>query len=183
VLREAIFAATLAELSEVGYAKLSMEQVAARAQTSKSTLYHRWTGRVELVVDAIGHTLPTFAPPADTGELRADLRAVLAQIADQMCGPTGEAVRGLFVEAFRDPELMAVIRAHFDDPVEPLMFEVLRRGAVRGEVRPGALTPRIARVGPELLRQHVLVHGAPVADAVIIEIVDEVLVPLIRAHP
>ncbi|MGH3672040.1 MAG: TetR-like C-terminal domain-containing protein, partial [Pseudonocardiaceae bacterium] len=59
------------------------------------------------------------------------------------------------------------------------VLEALRRGAARGEVRPSALTPRIASVGPELLRQHVLVHGTPVPEQVLIEIIDEVVLPLI----
>jgi hypothetical protein len=70
-------------------------------------------------------------------------------------------------------------RAHFDDPVEPVMLEVLRRGAMRGQVRPGALTPRIARVGPDLLRHHALVHGTPIDQSVIVEIVEQVLLLLL----
>jgi hypothetical protein len=58
---------------------------------------------------------------------------------------------------------------------------VLRRGAVRGEVRAAALTPRIASVGPDLLRQYFLVHPAPIPDRVLIEIVDDVIIPLIQS--
>jgi hypothetical protein len=49
-------------------------------------------------------------------------------------------------------------------------------------VRPAALTHRIASVGPALLRQHFLIHGAPVPDSVLVEIVDDVMMPLVSVH-
>jgi hypothetical protein len=51
---------------------------------------------------------------------------------------------------------------------------------VRGEVRPSALTTRIASVGPDLLRQHFMAYRSPIPDRVLIEIVDDVILPLIR---
>jgi hypothetical protein len=95
----------------------------------------------------------------------------------------GEAVRGLLAESIRDPELNRMVRERFVEPGLAQALEVLRRGAVRGEVRPGALTPRIASVGPWLLRQHFMVYGAPVPDSVVVEIVDDILMPIISASP
>jgi hypothetical protein len=83
------------------------------------------------------------------------------------------------VESVRDPELMAVVRIRFIDPGIAMVLDVLRRGAVRGEVRPTALTHRIASVGPGLIRQQYMVYGAPIPDDVVLELVDEVLMPLI----
>ena len=57
-LYAAIFEATLAELTAVGYAELKMEHVASRARASKGSLYRRWSSRAELVADAVHHTLP-----------------------------------------------------------------------------------------------------------------------------
>lgn len=84
-------------------------------------------------------------------------------------------------ETIRNPELMEVIRIRFIDPSISLFLDVLRRGAVRGEVRAAALTPRVASVGPALVRQHFLIHHPPIPDRVLVEIVDEVILPLIRA--
>ena len=89
--------------------------------------------------------------------------------------------RGLMAETIRHPDLMAVIRTRFIDPSVSLFLDVLRQGAVRGEVRATALTPRIASVGPDLLRQHFLVHRSPIPDQVLVEIVDDVIIPLIRS--
>ena len=49
----AICDATLALLLEVGYDRMSMDAVAARAHASKATIYRRWPGKQELVLDAV----------------------------------------------------------------------------------------------------------------------------------
>lgn len=183
-LNSAIFAATIAELTEVGYAELTMKGIAHRARASKGSLYRRWPSLAELVVDAIsygtfGDEAPIIEPP-DTGSVRDDVLEFMRRFAAKLNGPSGEAIRGLMTEILRDPDLMRVIHNRFIEPVTDFMLEALRRGVVRGEVRPTALTPRVATVGPDLLRHHVLLNGAPIDDAVLVEIVDEVVMPLVR---
>ncbi len=180
-LYAAIYEATLEELTAVGYADLKMEHVANRARASKGSLYRRWSSRAELVVDAIHHTIPSCAERPDTGSVREDLLGCLRGFATLLNGPSGEAIRGLMAETMRNPDLMKVVRIRFIDPGVNLFLEVLRRGAVRGEVRATAPSPRIASLGPDLLREHFMVHRTPIPDRVLIEIVDEVIIPLIRA--
>ena len=179
-LYAAIFEATLEELTAVGYAELKMEHVASRARASTGSLYRRWSSRAELVADAVHHTIPGCGEAPDTGSVREDILGGLRGFAKLLNGPSGEAVRGLMAETIRDPDLMEVIRTRFVEPGVNVFLDVLRRGAVRGEVRPSALTTRIASVAPELLRQHFLAHRSPVPDQVLIEIVDEVIMPLVR---
>jgi AcrR family transcriptional regulator len=178
----AIYEATLAELAETGYNDLTMERVAARAKASKGSLYRRWSSRVELVVDAMHHSRPYEIEEPDTGSTREDLLGLLRSLGLVHSGPPGEASQGLMFEVLRHPELLAAVRARFVEPAIASVLEILRRGAVRGEVRPGALTYRIASVAPDLLRQHRLVYGAPIPDSVIVEVVDEVMMPLVAVH-
>ena len=180
-LYAAIFEATLDELTEVGYAQLKIEHVANRARASKGSLYRRWSSRAELVADAVHYAFPHCAELPDTGSVREDILSCLRGTANLLNGPSGEAARGLMAETIRDPELMEAIRIRFIDPGIDLFLDVLRRGAVRGEVRATALTHRIASVGPALLRQYFLVHRSPIPDHVLIEIVDEVVLPLVCA--
>ncbi|HET9256623.1 MAG TPA: TetR/AcrR family transcriptional regulator [Pseudonocardiaceae bacterium] len=180
VLYSAIFEATLDELTEAGYAELRMERIASRAHASKGSLYRRWSSRAELVADAIHYAFPTQKEPPDTGSVREDMMGCLRTFADLLNGPSGEAIRGLMAETIRNPELMDAIRVRFIDPGVDGFLRILRRGAIRGEVRANALTRRIASVGPDLLRQHFLVYRS-ISDKVLTEIVDEVIIPLIRA--
>jgi hypothetical protein len=55
----------------------------------------------------------------------------------------------------------------------------LARAAERGEVRPDRVTPRIARLPGDLLRQEILHQRGDAPDAVLTEILDEVFLPLV----
>jgi AcrR family transcriptional regulator len=181
VLVDAIHAATLEELSETGYAGLSVERVAKRARTSKAAIYRRWPARADLVAAAIRHGVEhdqQMAP--DTGDVRADLFAVLRRAADLLAGPLGEAARGLLTEALADPEKTKAVRERVVRGREQVIATVLERGVRRGEVGPQALTAQVISVPPTMLSQHFLIYGTPIEDAVINEILDRVVMPLIR---
>jgi len=181
-LRAAIHAAVLDELRERGFAALTMDSVAARAHTGKATLYRYWPSKVELLVDAAESSMSQIDIPDDDGDLRGQLLAVLRQVASDLDSPAGVAVRHLIAELVRTPELTQAVRPHLDDPVIPSVMEVLRRAAVRGHIPVTALTPRVAGVGPDILRTHAIGHGTPIADSVVVEIVDLVLLPLLRGY-
>jgi len=72
-----VIAATLAELSRVGYEAMRVEDVAALSGVNKTTIYRRWPTKEELLMSAIGAAADTRMPPIDTGSLRGDLRASL----------------------------------------------------------------------------------------------------------
>jgi AcrR family transcriptional regulator len=169
----------MAELAEVGYARLSVERVAERAGASKASLYRRWPGKVELVMDAVHHVLPDPTAVPDTGSLRGDLLAVLRTVADQLAGPAGQAIRGLLSDALRDEGRAAQLREHARGTSQRTMREVVRRAGARGELDPDAITLRQLETGHALMRFHFLVNGPPIPDSVIVEIVDEVLLPLL----
>lgn len=181
-LRAAIHAAVLDELRECGFAALTMDAVAARARTGKATLYRHWPGKIELIVDAVRSSLSQIEVPEDDGDLRGQLLALLSRVADDMAGPSGAAARILVAELVRTPELTQLIRPHMTDPVIAPILEVLRRAAVRGHIPVAALTPRVAGVGPDMLRSYALVNGTPIPDTVVGEIVDLVLLPLLRGY-
>jgi AcrR family transcriptional regulator len=180
-LNDAILTAAMSELIEFGYQNFSMERVAERARTGKTSVYRRWSSRAELVVDALLHNLPGRQEPPDTGDLRRDLLAALRHMADFLDGPTGEAVRGLMSETLHDRELATIARAKILDTVPAAYLTILTRAAARGEIRPQALQDHVAAVAPTLLRQHFLVHGAPIPDEVLVRIVDDIMIPLVRA--
>ncbi|WP_433664289.1 TetR/AcrR family transcriptional regulator [Nocardia sp. CA-128927] len=182
-LERAILTATLDELADVGYSGLTMERVALRARTSKTVLYRRWPGRAELVMDAckIGR-IPEVDIP-DTGSLRTDVLALLRQMSATMATPFGGIMRGLLAEMTRDPELGRLIRerVHKVGPVS--INAILERAIERGEVDRRILDSRRATVATDLLRNHFLLFGTPVDDAIIVDIVDEVYLPLVLRHP
>jgi AcrR family transcriptional regulator len=180
LLTHNIFKAAMAELAESGYAGVSMERVAERAGTGKASLYRRWSSRAELMVDALRHQFPDQAQLPDTGNFRGDCLTMMRMIQGLLSGPVGQAARGLMSEAIRDTELAEAARARIIDSGDEMMLELLRRGHARGEVRSEALNLLVAGVGPAVMRQHFLMHGAPIEDAFMQEVVDRVIIPLVR---
>jgi hypothetical protein len=61
------------------------------------------------------------------------------------------------------------------------MREVVRRAVESSELPPGTITARQLEAGLSVMRFHFLTHGGPVPDRVIVEIVDEVMLPLLYA--
>jgi AcrR family transcriptional regulator len=181
-LRAAVHAAVLDELREGGIAALTMDAVAARARTGKATLYRHWPGKIELVLDALQSSTPRMEIPDDDGDLRGQLLAVLRHIAGAIDSPHGDAILGMIAELIRAPELAESLRPHVVVPFTDSIMEVLRRAAVRGQIPAAALTPRVAMLGHDLLLANAIINGTAVPDAVVIEIVDLVLLPLLRGY-
>ncbi|MQA96496.1 MAG: TetR family transcriptional regulator [Streptosporangiales bacterium] len=177
-LEKAILQATLDELAETGFAGMTIERIAERARTGKASVYRRWPSRYELAMAAIYRIAPDPASPPDTGTLRGDLLALLRATAAMLSGPGGEAMRGLVGDVLRDEKRMARIREVSQGSGRRAVEEVTRRAVARGEIDAAAVTTRRLETGQALLRQHFLFNGAPIPDTVILEIVDEVLVPL-----
>jgi AcrR family transcriptional regulator len=180
-LDKAILEATLAEIDMSGYAALSMERVAERARASKASLYRRWPSKVELVLATVYGLLPDPAAAADTGSLRGDLLALFRSAAGLLAGPAGTAIRGLISEALRDPELAAQLRRYTRGRSVAAMRDIVRQAMEGGELPPAMITARQLEAGLSVMRFHFLVHGGPVPDQVIVEIVDEVVLPLLHA--
>jgi AcrR family transcriptional regulator len=178
-LRTAIHAAVLDELREGGITALTMDAVAARARTGKATLYRHWPSKTELVVDAFQSSLPPIDVPEDDGDMRGQLLTVLRKTADIFDSHIGSAVLAMLCES---PELAKTLRPHIVLPFTGPLMEVHRRAAVRGEIAATALTPRVTTVGPDLLMAHAVIDGPAVPDAVVVEIVDLVLLPMLRGY-
>ncbi|WP_249998079.1 TetR/AcrR family transcriptional regulator [Actinoplanes sp. M2I2] len=123
--RRAILTAALDLLSETGYARLTIEAIAGRAGVGKQTIYRWWRGKGAVILDAlVENAVPAELP--DTGDLEADLRAV---------------VRGTVAE-FADPRLSATTRA--------LTAETLADEALGDQVRDRLLRPQLAAVRDRL---------------------------------
>ncbi|MBR7825686.1 TetR/AcrR family transcriptional regulator [Actinospica sp. MGRD01-02] len=182
-LEKAILAATLEELAEVGYARLTMERVALRAHTGKAALYRRWPGRAELVVDACTAGEIDDEEPPDTGSLRTDVLTVMRQNADHLTGHRGDVLRGLIADLMNDPEFARLVRERVRTAGPGAIRLVLQRAVDRGELGPWLLDSRRVTVATDLLRNHYLLYGAPIPDDVITGIVDDVYLPLLLAPP
>jgi AcrR family transcriptional regulator len=180
-LEQAIFQAVLDQLQSVGYAGLTMEGVAACAHTGKAALYRRWPRKEELVVDALDHAMPSLAELPDTGSLREDLLALLRRMVAMVNSATGCALRCLLAEVDREHPFARLLHERVFAPRKRAFRAVLERAVDRGQVRAGAAGQLVADAGPALVMQRFLAEGPPVPDDFVVAVLDEVVLPLLRA--
>ena len=184
-LEDAIRQAACAELVAVGFDSFSMESVAARAKTGKGSIYRRWPDKQHLVLDALDCGLPQ-PPPGDILAVvqgvstRDAILMILTLIAGAMDGDGGSLLRATSAECARDPKLAALVEEKLVTPRRERMLAVLRRGVERGEVRPEAVHPQVAEVGPVMILHEVLTEGRPPQPAQIESLVDNVVMPMLR---
>jgi AcrR family transcriptional regulator len=137
--RQAILDAARDLISEVGYAKVSIEAIAARAGVGKQTIYRWWPSKGAVIFDSFlalsqdagqdGMALP------DTGDLRADLRLVMRATVAEFADPGFEApIRALNAEIIADPELATQYRERLAGPVDETKKARLRSAQQAGQL-------------------------------------------------
>jgi AcrR family transcriptional regulator len=164
-VRAAVRQAVIAELAEVGFAKLSVESVATRAGVHKTTIYRRWPTREDLVLDALPAELGRDVAMPDTGSVRTDLRALMHFVVGNLTSPVGLGLaRTLLTEAPRSPELRTLAQRFWAERFG-LVGAIIRRGVERGELAAGTDPDLLveALIGPLYLRT--LVTLAPLDSA------------------
>ncbi|MEU3575138.1 TetR/AcrR family transcriptional regulator [Streptomyces globisporus] len=131
----AILEATRASLVDLGWSKLTMSDVATRAGVAKTTLYRRWAGKNELVVDAVAVLFDELELP-DRGSLAADVQGVVLQFAALLERPEARtALMAVVAESTRDDSLRHRIRSAIVDRQKRLVLLGRERAQARGELR------------------------------------------------
>jgi AcrR family transcriptional regulator len=165
---------------EIGYDRITMDAVATRAQASKATMYRKWPGKAELIAEGLRRRCNGEAQCLpDTGSLRGDLAAAVAQMAEGLAGDEGALFLGL-LEAVRDDE---VLRRLFQQQATRRSGEVsatiLGRAADRGEALRAVDGPQVMQLAFGQMLLTTLMTGKPPVAADQRCLVDTILLPLI----
>jgi AcrR family transcriptional regulator len=178
-LEVALLEAAWEELAAVGYTHVTMEGVAERARTSKAVVYRRWHNRAELIMAALRqHMGEQHLELPDTGSLRGDMLALLNRVVQNLEAIGAETIHGLMAEYFVN--ILPTLFTPGSQATLGPMSILLKRAAERGEVDLDRVTPRRASVAFDLVRLEVLATHAPIPEAVIVEIVDQIFLPLVQ---
>ncbi|MDV3128607.1 TetR/AcrR family transcriptional regulator [Mycobacterium sp. 21AC1] len=165
-VRAAVLAAAIDELMDTGYAELTMEAVAARAEVNKTTIYRRWPDRDSLLVEALSEWSDTTVAAPDTGTIETDLGVLTDSIVDLLNSPIGRAVLAMVLAARgRNAELLEVLARFFEDREEiaaPLVERAVSRGELPASTDPAGLLAtvraplfyRIITTGGQLTQRH-----------------------------
>jgi AcrR family transcriptional regulator len=175
---DAILAAAVELVAEIGYDRVSMDAIAARARASKMTIYRKWPGKAPLVAEALRRRAEASGPELpDTGSLAGDLRSAVGGITQALSG--GLSLIKL-IEAVRED---AVLRGLVHEQIERRTAAdgalIARRAVARGERVAAGRVSRVLGVAVAQLLLETLFTGPPGAEAQQL-LVDEVLMPILN---
>ena len=182
-LEAALLDAAWEELVEAGFARLTMESVAARARTGVAVLYRRWPGKDALTMAAIAHygaKHPVEIP--DTGSLRGDMLALLGGVNDARYSFTvvvTAAFSGLLTSTGLTP---AEVRARLLGDRPMWSDQIFRRAHERGEIDLDKTPAAVLALPFDLMRHDLLMTLKPVPPERIAAIVDDLFLPLAAAY-
>ncbi|MGW8884727.1 TetR/AcrR family transcriptional regulator [Streptomyces sp. NPDC055749] len=174
--RKATLEAALDLCAEKGYARVTVEAIAARAGVSKKTIYRWWPSKGAVMLEAFTEGLVGATPFVDTGDIAADLRTHITSAVKLLSTPPfGPAYAGILSEVHHDDDLAAAVREQLVEPRFERAVGRLRSAQEQGQIPEGADLPLAVEMlyGPVYYR-HVL--RKPIQDeATIASLVDHVL--------
>ena len=164
--------AVLALLLEGGIDACTFQNIAARADVERSTLYRRFPDRWPTIIGAILEFTERETPVAETGSFKGDLFEALCRVAEVLTGPLGPPLLTVAAalragEAPGERERFWASRRKQLDP----MFEA---GIARGELAPDVDREEVFEMAAGPLYFRTFVSGRALEQAFIHKVVDQV---------
>jgi AcrR family transcriptional regulator len=183
VARErALLEVALTLLAEVGYDRMSLDEVARRAHASKATLYRRWPCKADLVAAAFVDRKVAAQKPLPAATLRQDLIAEVAWL-NQETTADRPLTQGLLTAICTDQYLGELVKLQGSGPLQQDIAGILARAVERGELSPRSTehTATIAEVVHALIVHRLLLSRTPLDTSYIEHVVDAILLPILHA--
>lgn len=149
-----VFAATLNTVHELGYARATVDRIAAAAGVAKTTVYRRWPSKGALIVDCL---LDAFGPVPVQGTGRAELLgSAIRWIAAKIGEPgVGDAFAGVFSDGVSDPAVRELLATRLQEPYRVALQRALGEPEQRVlfliDVVVGALLHRMGMTGEPMV--------------------------------
>ena len=172
--RLAIVDAALALCREHGYARVSIEAIAARAGVGKQTIYRWWPSKGAVVLEAFERDAAEIPVP-DTGDVASDMRTFLTDVvrlfADNTFGPHLGALIG---EAQHDPSVRAALLDRYLRPRRAAVAQRLKLAQQLGQLSESLDLEVVLEVMFGALYHRLLLHTGPL-DAAYARFVSDVV--------
>jgi AcrR family transcriptional regulator len=178
----AVLGATLAVLDRSGYGRLTIEEVARHAGTTKPAIYRRWPNRQRLVLAALATRLGAARAP-DTGCTLCDLDECLKVFVAAFRRMPPDVLGPLFADCAGDRELRAAFMTTLFDPPRAAVEQTLDRAYERGDLRDEVDRDLILDLLGSLIHYRALFGHARTTDAEIERAVEALLQGLATDYP
>jgi len=183
--RLAILDSAIAVCRQQGYARLSIEAIAARAGVGKHTIYRWWPSKGAVLMEALDREMTAGAAMfPDTGDLVADMRATITEVARIQADPDfGPPLAALIAEAQLDPDGGRELLERLFKPRRAPILERLRRAQLRGELPESLDAENILEVIFGALYHRLLLRSGPLDASYAAFIVEVVLAGRATSRP
>jgi AcrR family transcriptional regulator len=178
----AVLGAAIDALAESGYPRLTLDDVARRAGTTKPAIYRRWPSRQRLVLAALAARLGDARAP-DTGCTLCDLDESLKLFVAAFRQMPPDVIGPLFADCAGDPELRAAFMTALFDPPRAAVKETLDRAHARGDLRDDVDRDLVLDLIGSLVHYRTLFGHAPTTDDEIERVVEALLQGIATDYP
>jgi AcrR family transcriptional regulator len=180
----AILAAALELVNEIGYDRVTVDAIAKRARASKATMYRNWSGKAELIAEALRRNAQRedLVVP-DTGSLRGDLLSTVEDIAHSFDVAAGPSLLGLTEAVRQDTELRELVRSQVETRRREVAELIVARALTRGETVDPTNQDLVLELAFAQLFTTTLLHGEIPSAGRRERFVDDVMLPLLHATP
>ncbi|WML38114.1 TetR/AcrR family transcriptional regulator [Neobacillus sp. OS1-2] len=180
-LKEAIYISAIELLESEGYKAITFQNIAKKAQTSRSVLYRSWSSPFIILYEAV--RWKTFQDgngsvgnaSFDTGSLRGDLLALCQHWVRNSLAFSSEFLKGFLTEIIENPEF-----TYLSEKVTVsnllVIEKIIERASIRGEIK-HEVSNMVKLLPFEILRYHLVFMKDAVDDPFIKQLVDHVLLP------
>lgn len=173
---EAVLTAAVDLLAEVGYARLTMDQIAARAGVGKASVYLRWPNKVALVAEAIQQHSAVVPDVPDTGSLREDMLTFLRALLRRKSSAQ-RALAAVTSEIASNPELRKAWRQSVTGTLSACVGMIVEHAIERGELPRTSDVELLSMLPLTLLQNWRLEHDQGPDNQAVERIVDQFYTP------
>lgn len=173
--REAILTAASELLARDGFARVTVEAIAARAGVSKATIYRWWPNKAAVVTESfLERTAPQITFEGG-GSLRENLRLQMRRLTELLAGSGGQVIAALMAESQNDGAVAEAFLARWVMVRRRETRAVIEQGMANGELRADLDVDVVmdALYGPIYFR--LLTRHLPLDDAFADTLADHVL--------
>ncbi|HVB51100.1 MAG TPA: TetR/AcrR family transcriptional regulator [Acidimicrobiales bacterium] len=178
---DALRAAALELLGEIGYDRLTVDAIAAYAGAGKATIYRRWSGKAELVCDALSCQKQAIPVP-DTGSLLGDLESLAQHAMKTNNTSDSQMMVGLASALPHDAELREVFRERLVGPHVAMLKEIFERAVTRGEIPVVKNIDLVVSIIPALVFHRLLILGLAPDTEFVRNVTEGIILPLVFAN-
>ncbi|MBE7683407.1 TetR/AcrR family transcriptional regulator [Paenibacillus sp. P13VS] len=133
--QNAILAAAYELLLEHGFAAITVEKIAERAQVSKATIYKWWPSKGAVIMDGYMSAMTARLPVPDTGSVLEDVRIHASNMIQFLTSQDGKAITEIIGEGQSDPGLAVEYRTRYIQPRRREAWGIIEKGVTRGELK------------------------------------------------